>query len=291
MGFHPHETPHLRALLLAASVVTLSLFQGEGVLASYQLDEEGAKQWRLHRRLVEISGLAMTPDDRLFAHGDEWGIIYEIDYRGLTLVKAWGMQEDVVGGDDVVHDDLEGIAVVGDRFYLVNSNGRLYETTEGDDAEPVLYNSYGTGVGRQCEVEGLAYEPADSTLLLLCKAPRAKDLEDAITIFKWSIADREIVGSPISVPLENVTNRIGGKRFRASGIERHPDSGTYVIIAAQQAAIVEIDRTGRVLGARKLDGKLHRQAEGITFDSDGALFISDEGGNHRARLTMYDPTH
>ena len=83
-------------------------------------------------------------------------------------------------GERPIRDDFEGIAIVDERFYLVTSDGGIYESREGEDDERMLFNFYGTGVGRRCEVEGLAFEPSDRSLLLLCKSPRDDSLEDVV---------------------------------------------------------------------------------------------------------------
>ena len=126
----------------------------EPVLARFAFGEPAA-DWRLPGRLAEISGLAFTPDGRLLAHADEQAIIYEVDLDEGELIKGWAF------GDTPAPGDFEGIAVAHDRVWLVTSDGRLYEGSEGEDDERVLYNTYGTGVGRNCEVEGLVYEPTD----------------------------------------------------------------------------------------------------------------------------------
>lgn len=53
----------------------------EGGLAGYDL--AGAPEWRvtLPDELREISGLATSPDGRVFAHADEEGAIFHIDAR------------------------------------------------------------------------------------------------------------------------------------------------------------------------------------------------------------------
>ena len=250
-------------------------------LNDYDLTGDGATRWRLHRRLREISGLTSAPGDRIFAHDDERAVIYEIDYRTGRLVKAFAM------GDKGARGDFEGIAFADDRFYLVTSSGWIYESREGEDDEGMLYNIYGTGVGKKCEVEGLAFEPAGRVLLMVCKTPRDKEIEDFVAIYRFSLDSREITGAPLLVPLREITSRIDGKSFRPSGIERHPLSGNYVIVAAQQFAMAEITPDGRVVAVVKLKRGNHRQVEGITFTSDGTLLLADEGGRRRARLTLY----
>jgi uncharacterized protein YjiK len=59
------------------------------------------------------------------------------------------------------------------------------------------------------------------------------------------------------------------------------------VVAAEEAAIVELSPDGRVLSAFELPHGRHPQAEGIGFGPDGRLYISDEGHGRRARLTVY----
>lgn len=281
----PSETGESRTPSAEASAHRLQ--ERSATLADYALSAGYASQWRLPGRLREISGLALTADGRIFAHDDERGVIYEIDYREGRLVKAFAL------GDMTAADDFEGIAVAGDRFYLVSSNGRLYESGEGEDGERVLFNTYGTGVGRRCEVEGLAFEPTSRVLLLACKRPRDRELGESVDIYRWSIDERAMASdSLIRISRAALTEDLPGSRFSPSGIERHPETGHYFILAAREEAIAVVDARGEVLAVEALPEGAHRQPEGITFAPDGSLFIADEGGGGRARLTRYTrPPH
>jgi uncharacterized protein YjiK len=233
--------------------------------------------------MSEISGLTTTPDDRVWAHDDEWGIIYQLDPSDGEIGKVFAL------GDRTVKGDFEGIAFAEDRFYLVDSDGRIYEGQEGADDERVLYNTYETRVGRSCEVEGLEFDPIDRALLLLCKRPRVKALEDYVGIFRWSLDARALMPDPVLVPLDPLAEGVDEKRFNPSGLARNPSTGTYFMIAALQRGIAEITLEGEVLAVRRLPKDLHRQAEGITFMSNAILLIADEGAGKRARLTIYRP--
>lgn len=271
------------ALLACRSNPAIEAQESPATLSDYTLAAGPEAQWTLPGRLREISGLAATGDGRVFAHDDERGVIYELDHLEGRLVKAFAL------GDITAADDFEGIAVVEDRLYLVSSNGRLYESFEGEDGERMLFNTYGTGVGRHCEVEGLAFEPADRALLLLCKTPRDPELGESVAIYRWSVDERAMASdSLILISRAALTEGIPGNRFSPSGIERHPDTGQYFIVAAREEAIAVVDATGEVLSVEALPDRAHRQAEGITFTSEGSLLIADEGGDGRARLTRYE---
>ena len=262
---------------------TMAVLQRNISLTSYSLAAETATHWKLPRRLAEISGLAMTMDNRLLAHNDEKGVVYEIDYRSGAIVKAFQLADMATP----VADDFEGIATVDDQIYLVTSAGRLYECGEGADGESVLFSTYATGIGRDCEIEGLAYDESQRALVLMCKNPRRADLEEQVAIYYWSIDEKQLSATHTVIPVIEFSRHIGGKKFQPSGIERHPVSGDYFVVAARQGAIAEITPGGQVVAAKQFSAQWHRQAEGITFAADGALIVADEGAGGKARLTLY----
>jgi len=258
--------------------------RNRGSLGDYGLDPGSATRAELPGRLREVSGLATTSDHRLLAHDDETGVVFEIDYRDGSIVKEFELAD----MEGPVADDFEGIAVAGGWIYLVTSSGRLYESHEGGDGESVLYREYATGVGRHCEIEGLAYDPGARELLLMCKESRSDDLAGRLAMYRWSIDEKRVsTDRSAAVPVGDFARRIASSRYNPSGIERHPVSGNYFVVAARQGAIAEVTPTGDVLAARRFTARWHRQIEGIAFAADGALIVADEGGSGRAVLTAY----
>jgi DNA-binding beta-propeller fold protein YncE len=67
--------------------------------------------------------------------------------------------------------------------------------------------------------------------------------------------------------------------FGPSGIAVHPITGEWYIVSSVGKVLMVVSRKGDILNMIKLDKKIHPQPEGITFDSDGTLYISDEGKN------------
>ena len=252
-------------------------------LAQYDL-EKPTRRFKLPKRLREISGLTRLGANRLLAHDDERGVVFEIDQRTGAIVKAFALSDQRAP----VADDFEGIAAAEGRLYLVSSAGRLYEFGEGADQETVLYTLYATGIGRNHEIEGLAYDPDQRVLLLISKNARKPEQADHIAIYRWSLDTKQLVADgPLLIPVAMFADRINSKQFQPSGIERHPLSGNYFIVAARQCAVAEVTPQGQVLAVAKLAAKRHPQAEGITFTADNTLVLSDEGTGKRATLTFY----
>lgn len=272
----------IAAVILAAPASPLA----DERIAGLEISSDEASGWKLPRQLSEISGLATTSDGRLFAHGDENGIIFELDPKAGKIVKAFAL------GDVTVKADFEGIAMVDDMVYLVTSDGTIYEAPEGSDGERVLFNSYGTGVGRQCEVEGLAYEKTTGDLLLACKTARVPELAGHLAVFRWNVKTRTLQQSlALLVPLELINAGDPLQSLHPSGIEVLAGTGNFLVIAAQERLILELTSGGDSIAVRRLAPELHVQPEGVTMLPDGILLIADDGGNGpgpgRGRLTLY----
>ena len=243
---------------------------------------EPERQWRLPRRLREISGLALTPDGRLMGHDDETAIVYQIDIDSGEVVKRFAL------GDPVLRGDFEGIAIDGDGdFYLTSSSGRLHRFREGDDHAHVAFESFDTGLGDVGEVEGLAFRQADGNVIFACKTSYTPALRGAVALFAWSPRTPELAARPwLTIPVVLLADAIGAGSFHPSSLEFDARTGRLIVLAGRENGMVELDAKGMLLSARGL-GEHHRQAEGATILNDGALIIADEGGDAHARMTRY----
>lgn len=255
---------------------------GEGVTEPRDAASHDRIQWRLPGRLREISGLALDDKERLFGITDEEAIIYELDYENGSLVKAFAF------GDPVLKGDFEGIAYLDGRFWLMTSNGDLYAGPEGADGENLRFERFKTGLDGECEFEGLAEIESRNALALLCKdAKKGRKLR----VFEWNVADARLSADRgFRLPKDDIEAAIDKKSVSPSGIALHPSSGNWLVIAARQYALFELDADGKFLGViMRLEPNRHRQAEGLEVTADGRLIIADEGQNGRARLAVYQP--
>lgn len=242
---------------------------------------EHAEQWRLPGRLHEISGLAVSPDGRLFAHNDERGTIYQLDIATGEIKKAFHVGDHLRG-------DFEDIAITpqGD-FFLVSSTGELYGFREGADDEHVAFETYSTGLRGRCEIEGLAYLPAEQNLIIACKNNYGREMRNTVALYAWSSRTHTLQATPwLTLPAAQLGEIAGANEFHTSAVQLDPRTNRIVLLSAREHAMAEIDRTGHVLAARRLSDE-HTQAEGAAILPDGSLVISDEGGDGQALITRY----
>lgn len=251
-------------------------------LGRYDLTAPPTDRWELPKALVEISGLAFDSAGRLFAHDDEQAIVYQLDPATHRVVKRFSF------GRPAVRGDFEAIAIVGRQVILATSDGVLYAGREGGDGEAVPYVTQATGVGRDCETEGMAYEPADRALLFVCKVPRTRALSGHLAVLRWSLDRKALDPRPsLFVKLSDIAGELKGAAFHPSEIVRVAGSGHYLVLAAQQHAIAELAPDGRVVAVSRLRRGDHRQAEGLALAADGSLLVADEGAGRRGTLTVY----
>jgi len=270
-----------RPLLIVATLVLLGAGSAGFGLAWVDLTEEPIRH-RLPNRLTEISGLALTDRGTVLAHHDERARIYEVNPSNGEILKEFHV------GDRGMRGDFEGIAVGPDSLYLVDSDGRLLSFVEGAADSEVGYAERSTGLGRLCEVEGLTYESDRHALLLACKNIRDDDLKQGALLFRFDLTSGRLEAEPALSLSRDGLNDVGlPRRLHLSGVEVRPQSGTWVLIAAQERVLVEVSPGGAILGWGDLRNRWHPQAEGVTFSRGGNLILADEGDGGRGRLSLY----
>ena len=266
------RTPHARPVD-PASAALRSVF-----------DEARVLQWKLPKRLREISGLALTEDARLFAIADEEAEVVEIDYVAGDVRKRF------VLGQPVLRGDFEGLAVVGDLFYTITSEGMLYRFGEAEDRSSIGFVPFDTGLRERCEVEGLAHDSAHEALLIACKTVYGPASEREVWFFRFDLVAHRLEPMPVGVPLDELAGPIDKGEFSPSGIAVLPDGESVVVVAARQRAVARLQKVadGFVVDeVIRLPGSRHKQTEGVAVLANGSVLLADEGGNKRGRLARY----
>lgn len=276
----------MRSSILILSLLSVAAVAGPGpapLSPPCPLDRyawDAPQRFVLPKSLKEISGLAVLGRDRVLAHDDELGIVSILSVADGRLLGRFSL------GPVVPHDDFEGIALLDDVVYLATSGGRLYFARLGQDGAVVPYRVLDTGLGRLCEIEGLAADAAGRRLLFGCKTPRVPALVNKVTVIPWSIRRAAVVEPLIQLPISAVPEK-KERQIRPSAVVLRADGGL-LVLSGIGSSLLAIGPDGSAQCLRRL-GKHHRQPEGLAVMPDGALVISDEAHGRSPLLTVYRP--
>ena len=285
-GDAPAEAPQAPAAAVPESRPELPYLDPATTPLAELLDDDRALRWKLPRRLREISGLALTDDDRLFAIADERAEIVELDYRLGEMALRFRV------GDPVLEGDFEGLAAHDGALWAVTSEGLLLHFEIGVHRGSVSYERFETGLGERCELEGLAAEHDRETLLLLCKEVYEASGRDEVWLFRFDLVEARLDPEPIRIDAAPLARAVDDDEFAPSGLALTPDGSAVLVVAARQRAVLRLARgTDGTLTVDEVieipERRSHRQTEGVAVLAGGALVLADEGGNDRGRLAIY----
>ena len=242
---------------------------------------EPVAKWLMPETLREISGIAFTTDGRILAHNDERSRVFVIDPMKGVITKQFSV------GERGMTADFEAIAVSGQDFFLLTSNGDIYQFREGDDDGVVPFTKHVTGLGSQCEFEGLEVEPRTRAFILACKNISKKSERNQLLLFRWLKRDGGAASvTRISVPLREAIGSNDWKQLSPSDIAIDPATGNYLLITGPERALIEVTPQGEVVQSMPLPGS-PQQPEGVALTPDGLLIVADEAVERDADITIY----
>lgn len=231
---------------------------------------EVIEKYNMPELLSEVSDICHLRDNLFACVQDELGKIF-IYNTGTKKIE----KEVLFAG----RGDYEGIAVAGSTAYVVNSSGTIFEVAGFESANPVI-KEYKTYLKAQNDVEGLCYDKAQNRLLLAYKAD--EDDGNSKGIYAFDLINKQLAKSPAySIDFNDPIISNGSKKKKAgikpSALAIHPKNGDLYIIEGTNPKLLILDSKGKITSFMPLGSKDFEQPEGITFNTDGELFISNEG--------------
>lgn len=244
--------------------------------------EQDIKQWQLPPQLDEISGLTLVDSGSVLLHDDEIAVVYEVRLESGDVSTLFRIEQ------PTVERDFEGIAHTDDSFFLITSEGELFQVARTfSEASPgrktdilesvVSADVFDTGILDFCEIEGL--HQFNNNLYIACKKPYLKSDKNKLVLFEYSL-DSNSITNVFRFDLDDLNL----KKFNTSAIWL--DDQSIYMLSAKQHRIIEFNWTGSLLQQFKLDKRRHPQPEGLVVDA-GRIIIADEGNGDGGRITIY----
>jgi len=224
--------------------------------------------------LREISGITFHPKNptHLYAQQDEEGKLYYFEPRlsDLQSVEFAGP------------GDYEDLAMVKDHVIMLRSNGTFFTFPFSNRYSQTVTAIKSEKVLPKGEYESLAAGP-DEQLYVLCKQCSVDKKADQTTGYILNLqADGtlKVAGSfTIATPDINAIIKMKGKAFRPSALAFHRRDKKWYVLSSINKLLLVADTSWKPEAAYALDPKLFNQPEGMTFDQNNQLYISNEAGD------------
>ena len=265
-------------LWLAGMLLGLPPVPQSGASSRCDVTVKPVSRWGLPSALAEVSGLTVGRDGHLLAHGDERGLVLELDQNTGKLLKRIQLKGNP-------RDDFEGIAASGRSVVLMTSAGRLYLFELPGDSGEVAFRRVDTGLGKSCELEGLSWDTRKDELLLPCKNGRTAGTQAGLTVFRWSLG-KAAPAAPVQVAAAALSRAVGTPQVNLTAVEVDPVTGNLMLLASRPTVLITVTPDGRIVGVARLRSNIHPRPEGLAVTRD-AVYIGDEGMGQRGTLARY----
>ncbi|MFD0766785.1 SdiA-regulated domain-containing protein [Mucilaginibacter lutimaris] len=253
--------------------------------ASAPYDFSNPVKYDMQSDLLEISGIAFNNGDAstIYAEQDEEGKIFSFSPGDSKVNQATFGKP----------GDYEDVAVLNNQAAILRSDGSLF-TFPLSEVESGKINSVKEfkKILPAGEYEGLHAD--GGKLYALCKQCAGKDHNKECNGYIFDVAgDGNVTKSGnFTIDVQKIAALIGKSKlkFHPSALAKNPLTKQWYVLSSVNKLIVVLDAQWNVLQAYPISGKTFLQPEGMAFDSNGNLYISNEGDKITAgNILMFKP--
>lgn len=237
----------------------------------YQLDKP--QRYKMSENLLEISGITFKNNeaDTIYAVQDEEGRVFYFK-----------------PGDRKPHythfakqGDYEDIGILRNEIIVLKSNGTFFTFPIDQIKQPKPSNVQQLkGVIPKAEYEGLYVDNSTNKIYVLCKDCNTGSgnlLNGGYIIDATDEHNLKQTGT-FQIALPKLSKKSGADEvFHPSALAKNPVNGLWYILSATNNLLLVTDDQWRTKSTYKLPNSRFTQPEGIAFDKDGNLYISNEG--------------
>ncbi len=225
---------------------------------------------KLPKDLKEISGLSYNgADNSLYAISDDDGHLYRISLNQPIKIDNWKYHKS---------KDFEDVTVIGKHFYVLNSNGDIYDVRfKKKKTDELKDDKFGFPYGKGNEFEIMYYDESKGKLIIICKDCKADDKKQLST-YSFDPKTHQFSEESFVIDVSSLDKlvNVDKMKFKPSAAAINPITGKLFIISSINKLLVVADKMGRIEAAYPLDPDLYKQPEGLTFTKTGDMLISNE---------------
>jgi len=240
-----------------------------------QYDLSKPDKFNMPESLLEISGIA-------FYH-DKSDTVYSIqDEDGRVFRQAWDKkkQKHTVFAEK---GDYEDLAILNETVIVLDSDGSLFvfpfkqlQQEEVNDAKKFKK------ILPKGEYESIYADQQTNQVYLLCKNCKddKKDQNMSGSIFTYDPVKNDLISSgSFTMDLSQLIKdeQILKTGLKASALTRDPHTGEWYILSSVNKLLIVATPDWKVKSVHRLNSSIFNQPEGLAFDDQMNLYISNEG--------------
>jgi hypothetical protein len=215
----------------------------------------------------------------VLAINDEVGWLYKIYLKEDPDIQKWKYSNGA---------DFEDLVLVDSTFYVLESNGNIirfkYIRPDSVDTKEFIFPAPGKN-----EFEILYRDINARRLILLCKDCEI-DNKNSLTAFAFDLDSMAYSSAPAFViDIKKIEDLLDEKKlkFKPSAAAIHPSTKELYIISSINKVLVVANMNGVPRKVYKINPKLYKQPEGLTFTSKGDMLVSNESADIGAANILF----
>jgi uncharacterized protein YjiK len=232
--------------------------------------------------LNEISGIAFNAGkpDTIYAIQDEEARLFYFSPGEVSLQNSkFGKK-----------GDYEDLAICNGNVVVLRSDGTLFTfpLSAAYDGEVEQVQEFKDILPRE-EYEGLYADETTNELFVLCKTCSADNGKQVtVQVLQLNDSNQVILKRNFGIDTKQIAAQQEKKKnaFHPSALAKNKVSNEWFILSSVNKSLVILDTQWKVTNTISLDPKLFPQPEGIAFDRDNNLYISNERGNFAAATVL-----
>lgn len=238
---------------------------------------------KLEPKLIEISGIAWDSKNNIFlAIDDGSDKLFFLDKENKIIKEEFKFGD--VG-------DYEDVAIMNGYAYILRSDGMITKFVK-DSSGKVYGLDLGTiSLSGTNDFETMYSDPAHKALVVICKNCKTDD-ENSVSAFAFYPDSIGFDNKPLYVLDAKKIKELSPvktSKFQPSAAAIHPILQKLFILSSASKQLVVTDLNGKIEAVYRLSPKVFPQPEGITFQQDGDMYISNEGlKSRKATLLKFE---
>lgn len=264
-----------RSGILLLICIILTIFSCRSERKNYpspdHYDLSAPEKMSMKESLLEISGITYLSNDTVLALNDEEGIIFSVPWLGKRNRHTRFASD----------GDFEEVAKYKSWIFALRSDGTIYvlpEHSANRASTKKLEDILPKG-----EYESLYADESINKLFVLCKRCKSKERKRNILqgytfeLTNDHIGTRETFTIDISSLVSLPNDKEKKFDFAPSAIAKNKLTNEWYILSSKDKALLITDENWKAKQLFPLDPGTFNQPEGISFDDNHNLYISNEG--------------